>query len=76
MLHRLTGWDKHLSTSDFRKFLVVQNTYRRVPPERPPYFHVRMARKRGGAGGGGRINGSDRFCTRGAPPILISAPRP
>ena len=48
-------------------------TYHRVPSERPPYFHARMARKRGG---GGRINGSDRFCTRGAPPILISAPRP
>ena len=45
--------------------------YRRVPSERPPYFHARIARKRGG-----RINGSDRFCTRGAPPILISAPRP
>ena len=41
----------------------------------PPYFHTRMARKRGGGGGGG-INGSDRFSTRGAPPILISAPRP
>ena len=46
--------------------------YRQSAP--PPYFHARMARKRGG--GGGRINGSDRFCTRGAPPILISAPRP
>ena len=36
----------------------------------PPYFHARMARK------GGGINGSDRFCTRGEPPILISAPPP
>ena len=24
--------------------------YRRVPSERPPYFHARMARKRGGGG--------------------------
>ena len=31
-----------------------------------------MARKRGG----GQINGSDRFSTRGVPPILISAPHP
>ena len=37
----------------------------------PPIF---TGKKEGG--GGGRINGSDRFCTRGAPPILISAPRP
>ena len=27
-------------------------------------------------GGGGRINGSDQFSTRGAPPILISVPCP
>ena len=45
--------------------------YRSIPSERPPYFHARMARKRGGW-----INGSDQFSTRGAPPILISAPRP
>ena len=27
-------------------------------------------------GGQGQINGSDRFTTRGAPPILNSTPRP
>ena len=38
----------------------------------PPIFTLGWQER---GGGGGRINGSDRFCTRGAPPILISAPR-
>ena len=37
----------------------------------PPIFTLGWQER-----GGGRINGSDRFCTRGAPPILISAPHP
>ena len=37
----------------------------------PPIFTLGWQER-----GGGRINGSDRFCTRGAPSILISAPRP
>ena len=66
--------DCSASLERHRRSLMIY-MYCSLPSERPPYFHARMARKRGG-GGGGRINGSDRFSTRGAPPILISALRP